>query len=146
MVCRRTVDLAPTLGYCLLPDDSLSNPSFHCRARCRGLRRQGAEYVSGLLEQKAKVRDAQKARGHAHSLRDGHSQSLPAFSESFFMPRVDYIHQNAARAGWNEQSERGSPLPGPRAPNPYPQIPADPMVEPQWEKAGAIRAYFLTPI
>ncbi len=33
----------------------------------------------------AKLRDAPKARRHTHSLWDGHSNSLPVFSESFFM-------------------------------------------------------------
>jgi REP element-mobilizing transposase RayT len=42
----------------------------------------------------AKLRDAKKARGHAYSLWDGHSHVLPLFSESFFMQRVNYIHQN----------------------------------------------------
>jgi REP element-mobilizing transposase RayT len=36
----------------------------------------------------AKLRDAPKARGHAHSLWDGHSHALPVFSESFFMGKM----------------------------------------------------------
>lgn len=53
----------------------------------------------------AKLRDARKARGHAYSLWDGHSNVLPLFSESFFMQRVNYIHQNPARAGLVERAE-----------------------------------------
>jgi putative transposase len=53
----------------------------------------------------SKLRDARKARGHAHSLWDGHSHALPVFNESFFMQRVNYIHQNPVRAGWVERAE-----------------------------------------
>ena len=53
----------------------------------------------------AKLRDAKKARRHAYSLWDGHSHLLPLFSESFFMQRVNYIHQNPVRAGLAERAE-----------------------------------------
>ena len=53
----------------------------------------------------AKLRDAPKARSYAHSLWDGHSHALPIFSESFFMQRVNYIHQNPVRAGLVERAE-----------------------------------------
>ena len=53
----------------------------------------------------AKLREAPKARGHTHPLWDGHSQALPLFSESFFMQRVNYIHQNPVRAGLVERAE-----------------------------------------
>ena len=53
----------------------------------------------------AKLRDAPKARGHSHSLWDGHSHALPLFSETFFMQRVNYIHQNPVRAGLVERAE-----------------------------------------
>jgi len=53
----------------------------------------------------AKLRDAPKARRHAYSLWDGHSQALPVFSESFFMQRVNYIHQNPVRAGLVERAD-----------------------------------------
>ncbi len=39
------------------------------------------------------------------SLWDGHSHSLPLFSESFFVQRVNYIHQNPVRAGLVERAE-----------------------------------------
>jgi len=52
-------------------------------------------YTASLI----KLRDTQKARGHAYSLWDGHSNFLPVFGESFFMQRVNYIHQNPVRAG-----------------------------------------------
>jgi putative transposase len=58
-------------------------------------------YASSL----AKLRDAPKARGHAHSLWDGHSHALGLFSESFFVQRVNYIHQNPVRAGLVERPE-----------------------------------------
>jgi len=58
-------------------------------------------YITSL----AKLRDAPKARRHTHSLWDGHSQALPLFSESFFMQRVNYIHQNPVRAGLVERAE-----------------------------------------
>lgn len=53
----------------------------------------------------AKLRDAPKARKHTYSLWDGHSQALPLFSESLFMQRVNYIHQNPVRAGLVERAE-----------------------------------------
>jgi REP element-mobilizing transposase RayT len=53
----------------------------------------------------AKLRDAEKARGHVYSLWDGHSHVLPLFSESLFMQRVNYIHQNPVRAGLAARAE-----------------------------------------
>jgi putative transposase len=53
----------------------------------------------------AKLRDAPKTRGHSHSLWDGHSHTLPLFSENLFMQRVNYIHQNPVRAGLVERAE-----------------------------------------
>ena len=67
--------------------------------------------VIGYLKEKnlttslAKLRNAPKARGHSHSLWDGHSHALPVFSENFFMQRVNYIHQNPVRAGLVERAE-----------------------------------------
>jgi REP element-mobilizing transposase RayT len=53
----------------------------------------------------AKLRDTPKARGHSHSLWDGHANALPVFSETFFMQRVNYLHQNPVRAGLVERAE-----------------------------------------
>jgi REP element-mobilizing transposase RayT len=53
----------------------------------------------------AKLRDAEKARGHVYSLWDGHSHALPLFSENFVLQRVNYIHQNPVRAGLVERAE-----------------------------------------
>lgn len=53
----------------------------------------------------AKLRDAGKERGHLYSLWVGHSHALPLFSESLFMQRVNYLHQNPVRAGLVEQAE-----------------------------------------
>jgi REP element-mobilizing transposase RayT len=58
-------------------------------------------YASSL----AKLRDIGKKRGHVYSLWDGHSHCLPLFSETFFVQRVNYIHQNPVRAGWVERAE-----------------------------------------
>jgi REP element-mobilizing transposase RayT len=58
-------------------------------------------YISSLV----RLRDAQKARGHAHSLWDGHAHALPVFSESFFMQRLNYFHQHPVRAGLVERAE-----------------------------------------
>jgi len=52
-----------------------------------------------------KLRDAKKARGHTYSLWDGQSNVLPVFGETFFMQRVNYIHQNPVRAGLVERPE-----------------------------------------
>jgi putative transposase len=46
-----------------------------------------------------KLRDSRKVRGHEYSLWDGHSNVFLVTSESVFMQRVNYIHQNPVRAG-----------------------------------------------
>ena len=46
-----------------------------------------------------KLRDTKKARGHKYSSWDGHSNVFLVTSESIFMQRVNYIHQNPVRAG-----------------------------------------------
>jgi putative transposase len=53
----------------------------------------------------AKLREAKKARRHEYSLWDGHSNVLLITSESVFMQRVNYIHQNPVRAGLVERAE-----------------------------------------
>ncbi len=52
-----------------------------------------------------KVRDKRNARGHEYSLWDGHSNVLLVTSESVFMQRVNYIHQNPVRAELVAQAE-----------------------------------------
>src|ERR1035441_4320280 len=52
-----------------------------------------------------KLRDSKKTRQHSYSLWDGHSNVLPLFGETFFMQRVNYIHQNPVRAGLVERAE-----------------------------------------
>ena len=52
-----------------------------------------------------KLRDSKKARGHEYSLWDGHSNVFLVTSESLFMQRVNYIHQNPVRAGLVAQAE-----------------------------------------
>jgi len=59
------------------------------------------DYATSL----AKLRDGGKPRGHVYSLWDGHSHALPLFSETFFMQRVNYIHQNPVRTGLVERAE-----------------------------------------
>jgi REP element-mobilizing transposase RayT len=60
---------------------------------------------NGFTTSLAKLQDTRKARGHAHSLWDGHSHALPLFSETFFMQRVNYVHQNPVRGGLVERAE-----------------------------------------
>ena len=52
-----------------------------------------------------KLRDNKKARGHEYSLWDGHSNVFLVTSESVFMQRVNYIHQNPVRAGLVARAE-----------------------------------------
>jgi REP element-mobilizing transposase RayT len=52
-----------------------------------------------------KLRDTKKAREHKYSLWDGHSNVFLVTSESVFMQRVNYIHQNPVRAGLVAQPE-----------------------------------------
>jgi len=45
------------------------------------------------------------ARGHKYSLWEHHSNALPIFSESMFMQKVNYIHQNPVSADLVERAE-----------------------------------------
>jgi len=53
----------------------------------------------GFTASLEKLRGARKDQRHEYSLVDHHSNSLPVFSESFFMQKVNYIHLNPVRAG-----------------------------------------------
>jgi putative transposase len=100
-------------AYVIMPDhlhlitDGARKPSATLRFingiashRLIGYLKEGGYKVS--LE---KLRDQQKARGHQYSLWDGHSNIFLVTSESVFMQRVNYIHQNPVRAGLVAQPE-----------------------------------------
>jgi REP-associated tyrosine transposase len=53
----------------------------------------------------AKLRTAEKERGHRCSLVDHHPNVLLLTSEGAFMQRANYIHQNPVRAGLVERAE-----------------------------------------
>jgi len=59
----------------------------------------------GFTTSLEKLRGTRKGRRHEYSLVDHHSNSLPVFSESFFMQKVSYIHFNPVRAGLVERAE-----------------------------------------
>ena len=100
-------------AYVIMPDhlhiitDGARKPS----DTLRFLNGISSRRVIGYLKERnftsslAKLRDAPKERGHTYSLWDGHSHALPLISESFFMQRVNYIHQNPVRAGLVERAE-----------------------------------------
>ena len=52
-----------------------------------------------------KLQRASGAHGHKYSLWEHHSNALPIFSESMFMQKVNYIHQNPVRAELVERAE-----------------------------------------
>ena len=59
----------------------------------------------GFTASLEKLRGARKGQRHEYSLVDHHSNSLPVFSESFFMQKVNYIHLNPVRAGLVERPQ-----------------------------------------
>ena len=61
--------------------------------------------TGGYTASLEKLRDTKKARGHNYSLWDGHSNVFLLTSESVFMQRVNYVHQNPVRAGLVVQPE-----------------------------------------
>jgi len=76
-------------------------------------------YINGILSRRVigylkegdfttsleKLRVAPKGQGHEYSLVDHHSNTLPVFSERFFMQKVNYIHLNPLRACMVERAE-----------------------------------------
>jgi putative transposase len=76
------------------PSDTLRFINGIASHRVVGYLKEGG-YTASL----EKLRDRKKARGHRYSLWDGHSNVFLLTSESLFMQRVNYIHQNPVRAG-----------------------------------------------
>jgi putative transposase len=100
-------------AYVIMPDHLhvITSGALKPSDTLRFLNRISGHRVIGYLKEGnhtsslAKLRDVEKARGHAYSLWDGHSQALPIYSENFFMQRLQYIHQNPVRAGLVERAE-----------------------------------------
>jgi len=77
------------------------------------------QYINGIISRRVidhlkerghnaslqKLRREAGARGHRYSLWEHHSNALPIFSESMFMQKVNYIHENPVRAGLVERAE-----------------------------------------
>ena len=82
------------------PSDTLLFVNGIASQRLIGYLRDGG-YTASL----EKLRGTKKARGHEYSLWDGHSNVFLVTSESVFMQRVNYIHQNPVRAGLVAQPE-----------------------------------------
>src|SRR5436190_3644864 len=100
-------------AYVIMPDhlhaitDSMLRPS------------KILQYINGIVSRRvidhlkerghnASLRKLQResgARGHRYSLWEHHSNALPIFSESMFMQKVNYIHQNPVRAELVESAE-----------------------------------------
>jgi putative transposase len=100
-------------AYVIMPDhlhaitDALLTPS------------KVLQYINGIISRRVidhlkarghnaslqKLRRESGARGHKYSLWEHHSNALPIFSESMFMQKVNYIHQNPVRAELVERAE-----------------------------------------
>jgi putative transposase len=109
---RRSAGFA-VFAYVLMPD--------HLHVMTDGARKSSdtLRFINGIVSHRvighlkqnnyakslAKLRDANKARGHEYSLWDGHSNVLLITSEGVFMQRVNYIHQNPVRAGLVTRAE-----------------------------------------
>ena len=64
------------------------------------------EYLKekGYESSLAKLQHAKQKRNYRHSLWEHDSNVFQVFSESMFMQKVNYIHQNPVRAGLVEQA------------------------------------------
>jgi REP element-mobilizing transposase RayT len=77
------------------------------------------QYINGIISHRVighlkqhrhdsslrKLQRESGARGHKYSLWEHHNNALPIFSEDMLMQKVNYIHQNAVRAGLVERAE-----------------------------------------
>jgi putative transposase len=109
---RRSAGFA-LFAYVIMPD--------HPHVLTDGVRRasETLRYINGILSRRVlgylkessfmssleKLRTATKGRHHEYSLVDHHSNALPVFSESFFMQKVNYIHQNPVQAALAARAE-----------------------------------------
>ena len=59
------------------------------------------EHFSSL----AKLQHQERSRNYKHSLWQTERNVLPVFSEGMFMEKLNYIHQNAVRAGLTDRAE-----------------------------------------
>jgi REP element-mobilizing transposase RayT len=100
-------------AYVIMPD--------HIHAITDGARKPSdtLRFVNGILSHRvieflkangheaslAKLRTQEKDRAYRYSLVDHHSNVMLLTSESFFMQRVNYIHQNPVRAGLVARAE-----------------------------------------
>ena len=100
-------------AYVIMPDhlhaitDSMLKPS------------KVLQYINGIISRRVidhlkerghnaslqKLRREASTRRHRYSLWEHHNNALPIFSESMFMQKVNYIHQNPVRAGFVEKAE-----------------------------------------
>jgi putative transposase len=100
-------------AYLIMPDhlhaisDSLLTPS------------KVLQFINGIISRRVidhlkehshnsslqKLRRESRARGHKYSVWEHHSNALPIFSESMFMQKVNYIHQNPVRTELVERAE-----------------------------------------
>jgi REP element-mobilizing transposase RayT len=100
-------------AYVIMPDhihaitDGTLKPSDTLRFVNGILSHRVIEYlkVNGHAVSLAKLRTQEKGRRYRYSLVDHHSNIMLLTSESFFMQRVNYIHQNPVRAGLVARAE-----------------------------------------
>jgi putative transposase len=100
-------------AYLIMPDDlhaisdSLLTPSRVLRFINGIISRRVIDHLKehGHNSSLQKLRRESGARGHKYSVWEHHSNALPIFSESMFMQKVNYIHQNPVRTELVERAE-----------------------------------------
>lgn len=100
-------------AYVIMPDH------LHAITDCPSKPSTILRYINGIISRRVidhlkerghntslqKLRHETKARGYRYSLWEHHNNALSIFSESRFMQKVNYIHQNPVRAGLVARAE-----------------------------------------
>jgi putative transposase len=100
-------------AYVLMPDhihlitDSARQPSVVLRYVNGTVSRRVIDYLKANRFESSlvKLQESTKRRQYKYSLWDHHNNSFSITSESVFMQKVHYIHQNPVRAGLTEKAE-----------------------------------------
>ncbi len=100
-------------AYVIMPDhlhfitDSVRRPSEVLRFANGIISRRVIDYLKehGFQSSLEKLRQEDKVRRYKYSLWEHHNNMLSLTSESVFMQKVNYIHQNPVRAGLVERAE-----------------------------------------
>jgi REP element-mobilizing transposase RayT len=101
------------LAYVIMPDhmhfitDSAKRPSELLRFANGIVSRRVIDYLKANRFESSlvKLRESTKERHYKYSLWNHHNNSFSVTSETVFMQKVHYIHQNPVRAGLTERAE-----------------------------------------